>query len=659
MPDIRRLPLDSTDPLGIALLIGPDDPSGVAGGVSAPKGSPYIRETNGQWYTKFGPGNNEWAPLATSSGYLPLAGGDLTATAVLGWTGRSKLYSPADGIITATSNAGSGFQRFNLGGDTVAFPSLRRNGAQLDLVTADASAWAVLNAHSLNTITGGISSAGGITAATGNIVATAGSMIAATSGSFIWNGRSRFDSPSDGVIKALTNTGALYADLHARDLIADRLDGTGVIYFSAATNRYLYYDGANYQLPGGGLSVGSYILAGSYVQIPSASVFNWTSRSAIGSGINGAISLTNSAGTDFTILSLGPYNSASFPALRVSGLTVEIVTSDQAAYASLKANSLTAVGGIVVSGGSSTMSLNGLPLTIIRNTSAGVALQVTNDTTYAHVRLTSGGTNQNAYLTFNPTGTGVAAFQVSDNTMMYLTVAGVLVPQSTVMPASGVTWTSVSWVRQFGLIDGGAIAYGFGGGANKRWLTGSSGGQFYFGHVADDGVGTPPSYVMTLSPAGAGIVGAVTISSTLDVTGVLSLASHLVMAQNFGIYHTAAGNDYTTAALMLRERGAAGPSAEAPRLAFHYGSVVASQISIEKTGTNPWTSSGVVGRLAVISNPGTGYADLAANSILAVTRVTSPEFYDNVSGGRLGMVQVSTSAPPGSLPAGSIYVWVT
>ena len=107
----------------------------------------------------------------------------------------------------------------------------------------------------------------------------------------------------------------------------------------------------------------------------------------------------------------------------------------------------------------------------------------------------------------------------------------------------------------------------------------------------------------------------------LSVNGNLTPQTDIVMLQNQSIYHNSAGSDYTTAALMLRERGHGGSNSyEAPRLAFHWGGVVASQISIETGGsvaTQAWTTAGVSGRIAVINNPGTGYESFKANQIYA------------------------------------------
>ena len=63
--------------------------------------------------------------------------------------------------------------------------------------------------------------------------------------------------------------------------------------------------------------------------------------------------------------------------------------------------------------------------------------------------------------------------------------------------------------------------------------------------------------------------------------------------------------DYANAPIQIREaQYAGGLAAKAPRLSFHWGSVVASQIGLESTG-----------RIAILNNPGTGYENLVANEI--------------------------------------------
>jgi len=63
-----------------------------------------------------------------------------------GWTGRSKLKSPGDGVITLLDNAETSFARLQFGGTTSAFPALKRNGAILEARRADDSDYATFRA---------------------------------------------------------------------------------------------------------------------------------------------------------------------------------------------------------------------------------------------------------------------------------------------------------------------------------------------------------------------------------------------------------------------------------------------------------------------------------------------------------------------------------
>jgi len=62
------------------------------------------------------------------------------------WAGRSRMASNADSTITFTNSAGTDFNRLQLGGTTNAFPALRRNATQLDVVLADDSDYAAFRA---------------------------------------------------------------------------------------------------------------------------------------------------------------------------------------------------------------------------------------------------------------------------------------------------------------------------------------------------------------------------------------------------------------------------------------------------------------------------------------------------------------------------------
>lgn len=81
-------------------------------------------------------------------------GGTITAVgnAVIGaagtynFSGRSKISSSADGIMTLSDTAGTAFTRLTLGGTTSSYPSIKRNSAALNFRLADDSADADITA---------------------------------------------------------------------------------------------------------------------------------------------------------------------------------------------------------------------------------------------------------------------------------------------------------------------------------------------------------------------------------------------------------------------------------------------------------------------------------------------------------------------------------
>jgi len=51
--------------------------------------------------------------------------------------GHLKIFSPGDGIAIITNNAGSNFDRLQLGGSTASFPSIKRSGINIEVRQAD------------------------------------------------------------------------------------------------------------------------------------------------------------------------------------------------------------------------------------------------------------------------------------------------------------------------------------------------------------------------------------------------------------------------------------------------------------------------------------------------------------------------------------------
>lgn len=85
------------------------------------------------------------------SGYFGtdiVAGGAIIAGAASSFSlsGRSVIRSSIDGDFSFTNNAGTSFNKLNFGGTSASFPALRRNAAEIDVILADASNWAGINA---------------------------------------------------------------------------------------------------------------------------------------------------------------------------------------------------------------------------------------------------------------------------------------------------------------------------------------------------------------------------------------------------------------------------------------------------------------------------------------------------------------------------------
>jgi hypothetical protein len=76
------------------------------------------------------------------------------------FSGRSAIYSTADGNLTLFNNFSTGFNLLTLGGITSAFPAIKRNGTGIDIRLADDSAFAPLTASTVVASTTTIGPAG-------------------------------------------------------------------------------------------------------------------------------------------------------------------------------------------------------------------------------------------------------------------------------------------------------------------------------------------------------------------------------------------------------------------------------------------------------------------------------------------------------------------
>lgn len=82
----------------------------------------------------------------TSSGIVNPLIVQVASSGSHGWNGRALIYSPADGIVELTNNAGTGFTRLQFGGTTSSFPAIRRTTTALNFRLADDTADAPITA---------------------------------------------------------------------------------------------------------------------------------------------------------------------------------------------------------------------------------------------------------------------------------------------------------------------------------------------------------------------------------------------------------------------------------------------------------------------------------------------------------------------------------
>lgn len=196
--------------------------------------------------------------------------------------GRAVMYAPADGVFKLTDNAGTGFERLQFGGETNAFPALKRSGTTLSVRLADDSGPATLSTGTIN--------------ADGNLRAGGFNRIN-------WNGRSEMTSPLDGEIQFTNDAGTGFDRLY--------LGAKGDVANCAVIERA----GAGIRIEGGTGSLTN--LTCKNTTVTGDGTLEFQARSKLYSPINGNIQLTNSLGDDFGLLQFGGTTNL-FPALKRS-----------------------------------------------------------------------------------------------------------------------------------------------------------------------------------------------------------------------------------------------------------------------------------------------------------------------------------------------------
>jgi len=156
---------------------------------------------------------------------------------------------------------------------------------------------------------------------------------------------------------------------------------------------------------------------------------------------------------------------------------------------------------------------------------------------------------------------------------------------------------------------------GLGGTYNGKVGIGTTTPSFSL-HVPSGYIGT--DYINTTdNVVGSGVTGIMVkagdnyhrTASAAAIAAFLNATGTWIPNNGIGDWQIASSStatDYTTASLELRESNFSGASGIPPRLGFHWGGVVASQIGIESSG-----------RIAILNNPGSSYESLIGNNLYA------------------------------------------
>lgn len=225
---------------------------------------------------------------ATRPRNVHVAGTVLAANITL--ASQATISTSADGNILLTNNAGNNFGVLQFGGTTNAFPAWKRNGSSIEARLADDTAYT-------------------------NIVGTA----------FYFGSFGRIHAPSDGVFNLADAAATSFSRLQfgGTTNAFPALKRSGVILEArlADDSNYADFYAAN-------------ILSTGNLTISAGGGYNWSARSVLASPVDGQITLMNNAQTGFTRLNFGGVTNA-FPALRRSSTSIEVVTADNSAWATL------------------------------------------------------------------------------------------------------------------------------------------------------------------------------------------------------------------------------------------------------------------------------------------------------------------------------------
>jgi hypothetical protein len=217
----------------------------------------------------------------------------------------------ADGVLKLANNAGTDFNRLQLGGTTSSFPSIKRNGTAIDIRLADDSNFASLNTNS-QTITSTISlSAGATNPRIENIAYTINNSGAQT-------------GTATGIFLNATET-ALNGQTHnLMDLQRD-----GVSRFSVSRTGIGIFSAGISQIP--------------ELTMNNSGIFAFSGRARIKSPSTNAVMFQDNTETSASNLILG-LQTSSFPMLKRNGTAIDFRLADDSAFAPINAGATTIKG---------------------------------------------------------------------------------------------------------------------------------------------------------------------------------------------------------------------------------------------------------------------------------------------------------------------------
>jgi len=153
---------------------------------------------------------------------------------------------------------------------------------------------------------------------------------------------------------------------------------------------------------------------------------------------------------------------------------------------------------------------------------------------------------------------------------------------------------------------------------NKFALATGTSSQYIRGDGSIATFPTVGSGTVTSVATGSGLTGGtITTTGTLSVDStVIRTSGNQVITGNTTFYPSSSSTSYSTAAVEIMS-SSSGTGGTPPRIGWHWGGVVASQITIESNGT-----------IAVRNNPGNDYEKFKASTITATSSMLSPIYYD-------------------------------